>query len=129
MPEYELTGKLADKLAHLLAGTHDEGTADDYLVEANDWAKELEGVIKAYYASLVPEKMIEEVEKILKNARSGVKVTSNGTANFIEYPTSTKEAANQILSLLGGWIEEQKKSEAERRVGTTWNPHKEAQDD
>lgn len=44
--------------------------------------------------------MKEEVKKILEASRTGVKVTSNGIVNFIEYPISVDELATQLCQLL-----------------------------
>ena len=42
---------------------------------------------------------IDEVKGLLDSGRTGVKVTSNGVVNFIEYPISTEDLAKQICQL------------------------------
>lgn len=49
--------------------------------------------------------MREEIVRILKQGRAGVKVTSNGIANFIEYPISIEQLAGQILAIMRARIE------------------------
>ena len=41
----------------------------------------------------------EEIKKILQKSKEGVKITSNGVCNFIEYPVSNEEVAQQICQL------------------------------
>ena len=41
----------------------------------------------------------DEVVEIIKQGREGVKVTSNGVANFVEYPISSEEITKQIHNL------------------------------
>ncbi len=43
--------------------------------------------------------MIEEVKKIIRKGRTGVTVTRNECANFINYPTSVAELAKKINQL------------------------------
>lgn len=49
--------------------------------------------------------MREEIANILKQGRTGVKVTSNEIANFIQYPTSIEQLAGQILAIMRARVE------------------------
>lgn len=63
-----------------------------------------------------------EVKKILRKGTTGVKVTSNGVVNFIEYPISEDALAKEICHLFpktpdnpDGYVEE--KPTKRRRYG------------
>jgi len=47
------------------------------------------------------ERVKEEVIEVFKQSRTGVKITSNGTVNFIEYPVSVEELTKNILAIDG----------------------------
>ena len=55
--------------------------------------------------------MREKILNVLKRSREGVMVTSNGIANFINYPTSEEELADEMVTALKEEIKKTKLGE------------------